>query len=252
MLSFFANPGRFLALSAWALPLSALLALGLLGVGLPWGLFFAPADYLQGESVRIMFVHVPAAWWGMGAYSGLAIAGFVYLVWRHSLADVAARAIAPLGAAFAGLCLLTGSLWGRPTWGTWWEWDARLTSMLILFLTFLGYMALRSAIEEEGRAARFSAILALAGAINLPIVHYSVTWWNTLHQPASILRESGAAIDPSMLTPLLICGLGFGALFAALVLAGMRAEILERRLEARAARAAAALSPLELAPGPTK
>lgn len=244
MIAAFANPAKFLTLTRWALPLSSLLAAGLLAVGFPWALFLAPADYLQGESVRIMFVHVPAAWWSLGAYAGLTVASFIYLVWRHSLADVAARAIAPFGAAFAGLCLATGSLWGRPTWGTWWEWDARLTSMLILFLTFLGYMALRNAIEEEGRAARFGGILALAGAINLPIVRFSVDWWNTLHQPASLFRADGPSIDPSLLTPLLIMGAGFGALFTALVLASMRAEVLQRRSEARAARAAAT-PPLE-------
>jgi len=244
MIAAFANPQRFLALSRWALPLAAALAGLLLAVGLPWGLLFAPADYLQGESVRIMFVHVPAAWWSLGGYAGLTAASVTYLVWRHSLADVAARAIAPIGAAYAGLCLATGSLWGRPTWGTWWEWDARLTSMLILFLSFLGYMALRNAIEEEGRAARFGAILAIAGAVNLPIVHYSVNWWNTLHQPASLLRPGGPSIDPALLTPLLLMGAGFGALFAALTLAAMRAEVLQRRVEAKAARAAAA-EPLE-------
>lgn len=231
-----ANPARFQAFARIATPIAAALAAVLLLIGIPWGLFYAPPDYLQGESVRIMFVHVPSAWWALGAYALMAAASFVSLVWRHALADVAARAAAPLGAAFAGVCLLTGSIWGRPTWGTWWVWDARLTSMLILFLTYLGYLALWAAIEDETRAARLAAILALAGAINLPIVRFSVEWWNTLHQPASIFREGGASVDPSLLAPLLICGAGFGALFTALHLAGMQAEIFRKRAIAQALR----------------
>ncbi len=228
MVSNFANPARFLALSRWALPIAAGLAALLFAIGLPWALLFAPADYLQGESVRIMFVHVPAASWALSGYMALAGASFVHLIWQHALADVAARAIAPIGAVYAGLCLATGSLWGKPTWGTWWVWDGRLTSMLILFLSYLGYLALRAAIEDEKRAARLGAILALVGAVNVPIVHFSVEWWNTLHQPSSFLRAGGVAIDPSLLWPLLIMGLGYGALFAALCLAQMRAHVLEQ------------------------
>jgi len=233
MLSYFANPQRFLALVRWALPVSAVLAAAGLGLGLPWALLFAPADYLQGESVRIMFVHVPAASWAMGAYLAMGVASLIYFVWRHTLADLAARAIAPMGAALAAACLISGSFWGRPTWGTWWEWDARLTSMLFLFLTYLGYLALRAAIEDEGRAARFSAILAMAGAINLPIIHFSVDWWNTLHQPSSLLRAGGPSITPSLLWPLLVMSIGVAALLACSVLVRMRADILQRRAQAR-------------------
>lgn len=228
MLSAFANPARFLVLTRWALPLAAGLAGLLLAIGLPWALLFAPADYLQGESVRMMFVHVPAAIWALGGYMALAGASFVHLVWRHSLADLAARAIAPIGAVYAGLCLATGSLWGKPTWGVWWVWDGRLTSMLILFLSYLGYLALRATIEEEGQSARLGAVLALVGAVNVPIVHFSVEWWNTLHQPSSLLRAGGGAIDPSLLRPLATMGLAYGAVFAALVLGQMRADVLEQ------------------------
>lgn len=235
MLSTFANPARFLGMTRWAVPAVAALAGLLLAIGLPWALLFAPADYLQGESVRMMFVHVPAAWWALGGFVALAGASFVHVIWRHSLADVAARAIAPIGAVYAGLCLVTGALWGKPTWGAWWVWDGRLTSMLILFLSYLGYLALRAAIEDEGRAARLGAVLALAGAVNVPIVHFSVEWWNTLHQPSSLLRAGGAAIDPSLLWPLLVMGLGYGALFAALCLGQMRADVLERAAARRQA-----------------
>jgi len=231
MLSAFANPARFMALSAWAAPMFAALAAILFAVGAPWGLIYSPADYQQGETVRIMYVHVPAAWWSLGVYAMMGAASFVYLVWRHALADVAARAAAPIGATFAGLCLVTGSLWGRPTWGTWWEWDGRLTSMLVLFVIYLGYIALRSAIEDEERAARLAAILCLAGLLNLPVVHFSVDWWSTLHQQASILREGGSSIHPSMLGPLFTMAGAYLALFAALVLANMRAAINRRRVE---------------------
>jgi heme exporter protein C len=231
MLSYLANPARFMGFSAWAAPLFLILALALFAVGLPWGLVFSPADYQQGETVRIMYVHVPAAWWSMGIYAFMAVASFVGIVWRHALADVAARAAAPIGATFAGLCLVTGSLWGAPTWGTWWEWDGRLTSMLVLFVTYLGYLALWSAIEDEEKAARLAAILCLAGAINLPIVHFSVEWWSTLHQPASIMRSGGSAIHPSMLGPLLTMAGAYLSLFAALLMLNMRAAIHRRRVE---------------------
>lgn len=238
MFSYFANPQRFMSLSAWLMPLLTFIALVLFAVGLPIGLIFSPADYQQGDSVRIMYVHVPSAWWSMAIYAVLAIASLIYLVWRHVLADVAARAAAPIGAAYAGLCLVTGSLWGRPTWGTWWEWDARLTSMLVLFLTFLGYIALRAAIDDEEKAGRLGAVLALAGAINLPIVHYSVEWWSTLHQPASILRAGGSSIDGSMAGPLFTMAGAYAAAFGALLLAGMRAEIYRRRANAAARKRA--------------
>src|SRR5215510_10135301 len=218
MLSAFANPARFMQLSAWAMPLFAVIALLLFAIGLPWGLIYSPADYQQGETVRIMYVHVPAAWWSMGVYAFMAIASFVAIVWRHALADVAARAAAPIGATFAGLCLVTGSLWGAPTWGTWWEWDGRMTSMLVLFVIYLGYIALWSAIEDEEKAARLAAIICLAGVINLPIVKFSVDWWSTLHQPASVLRLGGSTIDATMMGPLMTMAFAYLSLFAALLL----------------------------------
>jgi heme exporter protein C len=234
VISYFANPQRFMRLSEAVLPFAAILATLLLSVGLTWGLVFSPEDAVQHQAVRILYVHVPAAWWSLSIYAFMAGASFVSIVWRHVLADVAARAAAPIGAAYAALCLVTGSLYGAPTWGTWWVWDARLTSMLILFLTYLGYIALWTAIEDEGKAARLAAILCLAGAINLPIVHFSVTWWNTLHQPASILRAGGSAMYPSMLQPLLVSAAGYGVAFLALLLAGMRTEVFRRRASVRA------------------
>jgi heme exporter protein C len=239
MLSTFANPARFMGFSAWAAPLCAVVAAVLFAVGLPWALVFSPADYQQGETVRIMYVHVPAAWWSMAIYSMIGAASFVSLVWRHALADVAARAAAPIGATFAGLTLITGSLWGAPTWGTWWEWDGRMTSMLVMFVTYLGYIALWSAVEDEEKAGRLAAILALAGLINLPIIHFSVEWWSTLHQGASIIRADGPTIHGSMLVPLLTMIAAFFFLFVALLLMNMRASIYRRRVEAARLRGAA-------------
>lgn len=239
MLSTFANPARFMSFSAWAAPLFAALAAVLFAIGLPWGLGASPADYQQGETVRIMYVHVPAAWWSMGVYAFMGVASFVSLVWRHALADVAARAAAPIGATFAGLCLVTGSLWGAPTWGTWWEWDGRMTSMLILFLIYLGYLALWAAVEDEEKAGRLAAILCLVGLINLPIIKFSVDWWSTLHQPASVFRADGPTIDPAMLGPLFTMAGAYAALFAALLLVGMRTAIHRRRVESQRLRSAA-------------
>lgn len=231
MIQAFANPQRFMAFSAWLTPALAVLAAALFAVGLPWAFRFSPADYNQGETARIMYVHVPAAWWALSVYAFMWVASLIGLVWRHVLADLAARAAAPIGATFGALCLVTGSIWGAPTWGTWWEWDGRLTSMLVLFLIYLGYLALWAAIEDEQKAARLAAILCLAGGINLPIVHYSVIWWSTLHQTASVFRPGGSAIYPTMLAPLLTMGLAYGALFGALLLASMRAAIYRRRVE---------------------
>jgi heme exporter protein C len=236
MITFLANPARFMAFSAWAAPVLFAGALALFAIGVPWGLFFSPADYQMGETARIMYVHVPAAWWSMGVYAFMAGASLVGLVWRHVLADIAARAAAPIGAVFAGVCLATGSLWGAPTWGTWWEWDGRMTSMLVLFVTYLGYIALWSAIEDEEKAARLAAILCLIGAINLPVVKFSVDWWNTLHQPASIMRDGGAAVHPQMLGPLLTMAGAYLLLFGALTLMNMRSAINRRRVEAAALR----------------
>jgi heme exporter protein C len=240
MLSYLANPQRFMGFSAWAMPVFGVLALVLFAAGLPWALFFSPADYQQGETVRIMYLHVPAAWWSLGVYAMMGIASFVGLVWRHVLADVAARAAAPIGATFAAICLITGSLWGAPTWGTWWEWDGRLTSMLVLFIIYLGYIALWNAIEDEEKAARLAAILCLAGLINLPIVHFSVDWWSTLHQPASILRSGGSAIHPTMMGPLFTMAGAFFFLFATLLMMNMRAAIYRRRVESARLREAGA------------
>ena len=229
MFAFLANPDRFMAFSRWAAPLLGAVAALLLLAGLSLG-FAAPEDYQQGDTVRIMFIHVPAAWLGMFAYLCLGIASFRTLVFRHALADAAAKAAAPLGAAFTLLALVTGSLWGRPMWGTWWVWDARLTSVLVLFLLYLGYMALRSAIDDETRGGRAAAILALAGLINLPVIHYSVQWWNSLHQGSSVFAaERGDQLPAVYLTPLALMGLGYLALFGSLWLVRIRAEVWRRR-----------------------
>lgn len=226
-----ANPTRFMQLSSALLPWFWAAALGLLAYGLYKGLFVAPEDYLQGHSFRIMYIHVPSAWLAMGVYSMMSISALGTLVWRHPLADVAQKSAAPIGAAFTALCLLTGSLWGKPAWGTWWEWDARMTSVLVLLLVYLGVIALWRAIDEPNRAARAVAIMTLVGAVNLPIIKFSVDWWNTLHQPASVLRKGGPTIHPDMLWPLLAMGLGFGLLFGALLMVRMQAEVLNRRAD---------------------
>jgi heme exporter protein C len=233
-----ANPQRFMAFSRWAAPSLGVAALLLIVVGL-WLGFAAPEDYQQGDSVRIMFVHVPAAWLASFAYLCLGIASFMGFVFRHSLAYAAARACAPLGAGFTALALITGSLWGKPTWGTWWEWDGRMTSVLVLLLLYLGYMALQASIEDEGKADRASAILAMVGLINLPVIKFSVDWWNTLHQPASVFRAGGPTLTPEYLWPLALMGLGYMALFGALWLTRIRAEVWRRRARALAVRAAA-------------
>jgi heme exporter protein C len=222
-----ANPHRFQRLAAVLIPLFGVIAAVLIAVGLVMG-FRAPADYQQGEMVKVMYIHVPFAWLSLMAYTLMAIAALGTIVWRHPLADVAGKAAAQIGAAFCFLCLVTGSLWGRPTWGTYWDWDPRLTSVLVLFLLYLGVLALWHAFDDPNRAGRAAAILALVGFINVPIVKFSVDWWNSIHQRNSI-SLSGSAIDPSMLHPLLISAAGFFALFAALHLAAMRNELLRRR-----------------------
>ncbi len=227
-----ANPTRFLSLVGQVVPWLTALTLILLGIGLYLALFVAPPDYQQGETVRIMFIHVPAAWLSMFGYMVIAVAALGTLIWRHPLADVAAKTAAPIGATFTFVALVTGSLWGKPMWGTYWVWDARLTSMLVLFLLYLGLIALWQAIEEPGRAGRAVAILALVGAINIPIIKFSVDWWNTLHQPASVFRAGGSTIDISLLMPLFVMAAGFTALFVLLHLLAMRAEILRRRVRA--------------------
>ena len=230
MLTRLANPQRFMAVSRPLAPVLGGLSLLLFAAGL-WLSFAAPEDYQQGDTVRIMFVHAPAATAGLIAYAALGAASFVGLVWRHALADAAAKAAAPLGAGFTFLALVTGSLWGRPMWGTWWVWDARVTSVLVLFLLYLGYMALHAAIEDEQKAARAAAILALVGLINLPIIRFSVDWWNTLHQPASVLRAGGPAMPADFLTPLLLMMAAYVTAFLALWLVRIRAEVWRRRAQ---------------------
>jgi heme exporter protein C len=225
-----ANPTRFLAFSGRALPPLWVLTGLSLAVGLYLSFFVAPADYQQGDTVRIMFIHVPAAWLSMLCYGVMAIASLGTLVWRHPLADVAAKSAAPLGATFTFIALVTGSLWGRPMWGTFWVWDARLTSELVLLLMYLGLIALWQAVPDPGRAARAAAILTRVGTINQPIIKFSVDWWNTLHQGESIFRPGGPTIDASMLWPLFVMMAAMTLLFVALLLMAMRNEILRRRV----------------------
>jgi heme exporter protein C len=228
----FANPARFLRLADAILPWGAGATVILLAAGLYLGLFVAPPDYQQGESVRIMYVHVPAAWMAMFVYACLALASAVALIWRHPLADLAAQAASPIGACFTFVALVTGSLWGKPMWGTWWVWDARLTSVLILFFLYLGHIALARAFDDPVRGARAAAILALVGFVNVPVIKFSVDWWNTLHQPASIMRLGGPSIDPAMLLPLLIMALAFTSFFVVLLLVRVKAELLAAKLRA--------------------
>ncbi|MHC3926800.1 heme transporter HemC [Brevundimonas naejangsanensis] len=232
-----ANPDRFMRFTGPLVPVLWVCALGLLLLG-TWFSFTAPADYQQGDTVRIMFIHVPAASLGLMAYGALGVSSFFALVFRHPLADAAARAAAVPGAAFTALALVTGSLWGQPMWGTWWVWDARLTSVLVLFLFYLGYMALRASIDDEAKAARAAAVLGLVGLINLPIVKFSVDWWNTLHQPASLLRSGGTSVDPVFLPALLTMMAAYAVLFGAIWLTSIRTEVRRRRVLTLRARAA--------------
>ena len=233
----FANPARFLKLAKPLTVWLAGLSIVLIGYGVYGGLFLTPPDYLQGESVRIMYVHVPAAWLGMAGWSGIAAASLAQLVWRHPLAGVAARAIAVPGAVFTALCLATGSIWGRPTWGTWWEWDGRMTSMLVLLFLYFGYIALANASEERGTVSRVTAIFGIVGAVNIPIIHGSVIWWKSLHQAPSITLK-GSSIAYEILWPLLYTTVGFTLLFVAIVLMRMRTLIAENKREARLLRMA--------------
>ncbi|MBD2842178.1 heme ABC transporter permease CcmC [Erythrobacter rubeus] len=235
----YANPKRFLSLAKWLLPLLFWGGLVLSAGALAWGMFLVPPDHLMGESVRILFIHVPAAWLGMGGWTGIAIASAMLLIWKHPLASIAARAIALPGMTFTAICLATGSIWGRPTWGTWWVWDGRLTSMLVLLFLYAGYIALAQAAAREGGSTKIAAIFGLVGAINIPIINRSVVWWNSLHQPPSI-TAGNSAIDPTFLWPLLAAVLGFSLLFGAIVLMRMRALIAEQQVEARLRRRALA------------
>jgi len=234
-----ANPTRFMWLSGALLPWITVAAILVLTVGLVWTFRFTPPDYQHKETVTIMFVHVPAAWIGMGCYMLIAISSAGLLIWRHPLADVSAKAAAPVGAAFTLVCLITGSLWGMPGWGTYWEWDARLTSVLLLFFLYLGLIALRTSIEDESLAAKLTAILGIVGVVLLPVIKFSVDWWWTLHQKASVMTLGEQKVHWSIRAPLLVMAFGFLLAFIAMHLKGMRNEILRRRLKAiRVARVA--------------
>jgi heme exporter protein C len=241
-----ANPTRFLELADRLIPWLAGLTFLLLGIGLYLSFFVAPPDYQQGETVKIMFVHVPSAWLAMFGYTLIAIASIGSLIWRHPLADVAAKTAAPIGATFCFLALVTGSLWGKPMWGTYWVWDARLTSMLVLFLLYLGLIALWQSIEEPGRAGRAAAILAIVGFINVPIIKFSVEWWNTLHQPASIFRAGGPTVDSAMLWPLGFMAVAYLLLFVTLLLMRMQTALLRARVRVLQ------IAQLDVAPAPVQ
>ncbi|WP_294291536.1 heme ABC transporter permease CcmC [uncultured Sphingomonas sp.] len=234
-----ANPARFLKIARPLTPVLFWLGVVMIAAGVWAGLTQTPPDYLQGESVRILYIHVPTAWLGTGGWTGIAVSSIVYLVWRHPLANVAARAIAVPGALFAALCLATGSIWGRPTWGTWWQWDGRLTSMLLLFFVYLAYLALARADADRGGDGRIPALFGIAGTVLLPIIRYSVIWWNTLHQGPSI-TVSGSTISNALLWPLALTVPGFTAFFGAIVLMRMRAMLAKGRVEARMRRMATA------------
>jgi heme exporter protein C len=229
----FANPARFLRLAQVIAPITGVAAALAFGFGLYLALIGSPPDYQQGESVRIMYVHVPAAWMAMGCYSFIFAASVASIIWKHPLADMAAKSAAPIGATFTAICLITGSLWGRPTWGSYWEWDARLTSVLILFFIYLGYMALWSQMEDRGKAARAAAILAIVGFVNVPIIKFSVEWWSSIHQKASVSKLAKSSIHADMLKPLLIMALAYLCLFITLLIWRMRGEIAATRIENR-------------------
>ncbi|GAA0479909.1 heme ABC transporter permease [Parasphingorhabdus litoris] len=234
----YANPTRFLSLAKPLTLWFLLLGLVLVGFGSGYGLFYAPADRLMGDSVRILYIHVPTVWLAMGGWTAIAIASVVQIAWRHPLAAVAARAVAVPGALFTALGLITGSIWARPTWGTWWVWDGRVTSVLVLFFLYLAYIALASASSEKGGVSRVTAIFGIVGAVNIPIINRSVIWWNSLHQKASI-TVSGSSIDAAFLWPLAINVIGFSLVFGAIVLMRMRGILAETKVEARLKRMAA-------------
>jgi len=238
MISYLANPHRFMKVSRILAPAFYLLAAGMIAYSVWQGLWVVPPEAVQKDSARILFIHVPSAWLAMSSYVGMAAASFIWFVWRHELADIAAKSIAPLGAGYTILCLATGSLWGKPTWGTWWEWDdARMVSVLVMLFLYLGYMALRAALPSRQQGARAGAILAMVGVINIPLIKFSVEWFTSLHQDPSIIRPGGSAMDALYQTPLLVGALGHTLLFAALVMTAMRTEIVNRQV----ARARAAL-----------
>lgn len=239
MLHRFANPTRFQRLSKKVEPWVLALMLLTMVPGLYFALFASPVDYQQGHTVRIMYIHVPAAWMALFCYTAMAIAAAISLIWKHALADVAVKATAPIGATFTFLALVTGSLWGKPMWGTWWVWDARLTSVLVLFFLYLGYMALRDAFDDPARGAKSSAILVLVGFVNVPIIKFSVDWWNTLHQPASVIRMDGPTIHTEMLVPLLLMAFAFKFYYLWVMLVRIRQELMAQRIRALKHRQAA-------------
>ncbi|MEL6323454.1 MAG: heme ABC transporter permease CcmC, partial [Pseudomonadota bacterium] len=226
MWSYLANPHRFMALSQRLQPVLYALGLALIAYSVWQALYVVPPERVQGDVARILFIHVPSAWLAMASYVGMAGASLVWFIWRHELADIAAKSIAPLGAVYTALCLATGSIWGKPTWGTWWQWDdARMVSVLVMLFLYLGYMALRAAMETRQKAARAGAILAMVGVINIPLIKFSVDWFTSLHQDASVIRADGPSMSPEYLTPLLGGALGHTLLFSALVLTAMRTEV---------------------------
>ncbi|HER27687.1 MAG TPA: heme ABC transporter permease [Rhodospirillales bacterium] len=230
MLHRFANPTRFLRIATVVQPWMAGLTIVVGGAGLYLGLFDSPADYQQGESVRMMYVHVPASWMALFVYTGMAVSAAIGLIWKHPLADLMAKSSAPIGACFTFLALFTGALWGKPMWGAWWVWDARLTSMLVLFFLYLGYMALINAFDDPSRGVRASSILLLVGVVNVPIIKFSVEWWNTLHQPASVMKLGGPSIDAAMLWPLLLMAIAYTTYYIWVLLIRVRGEIIANRV----------------------
>ncbi len=226
----FANPARFMRIATLIQPWAVGVTILTTAAGLWFSLIASPADYQQGETVRIMYIHVPAAWMGLFCYTAMAVFSAMALVWKHPLADLLARATAPVGAAFTFVCLVTGALWGKPMWGTWWVWDARLTSMLILLFLYLGYMALVNAFDDPERGQKAAAVLALVGVVNVPIIKFSVDWWNTLHQPASVVKMGGPAIDSTMMVPLILMAVAFKAYYVVVLILRTRAEIAGQKL----------------------
>ena len=248
MVHYFANPTRFLRLADILTPWFAALTIGSISIGLYFGLFASPPDYQQGETVRIMYIHVPAAWMALFCYSSMAAFSAMSLIWKHPLADLAARATAPVGAVFTFLALFTGSLWGQPMWGTWWVWDARLTSMLVLFFLYIGYMALNNAFDDPERGAKSAAVLALVGFVNVPIIKFSVDWWNTLHQPASVLKMGGPSINSAMLLPLLLMAFGFTVYYFWVLMLRIKGEINAHKIRNLQIRQIQTASPLSASP----
>jgi len=229
--NFLANPSRFRLFSQKVYPYTLFIMFTFISLGLWYSLFNSPPDYQQGETVRIMYVHVPAAWMAMMVYLSMTIMSVFALVWRHPLADILSKCSAPIGASFTLIALVTGSIWGKPTWGTWWVWDARLTSVFILFLIYMGHITLVRSFEDEYKGARAGAILTLIGAFNLPIIKFSVDWWNTLHQPASVIKLDGPTIHIDMMIPLILMALGFLFFYFSFLLINVQTELNNRKLK---------------------